>query len=378
VSIFDVRHQPRAHWLIQRALAGDRLPHAYIFHGPDGVGKETFAIGLARLLLCASPRERDVSSIPELADWSGPARDACGECEDCRAARAETHPDLHLIYRQLNRYHPDPVVRERKALDLGVDVVRHFVIDSVGAKPARGRAKVFIIREADRITPAAQNALLKTLEEPPPTTFLILLVASLDRLLETTYSRCQLIPFAPLPTPFVAQRLGELRPELPAAQAEFLARLAQGSLGAARQYAEDDIGQYHERLIRTLSDLSSAAACDVATEIIDDAKSLGKRYRERDPDASDTEGQRRGLKVLLSLMAAWYRDRMLASSAAPELVATTSPAAVLAEPRARLAPMQSADAIGAIATAERQLDLNANVQLCLESLLFKLARLTER
>lgn len=377
MSIFDVRHQPRAHWLIQRALAGDRLPHAYIFHGPDGVGKEAFAVGLAHLLLCSSPRDREVSSIPELSDWRGPARDACGECDDCRAARADTHPDLHLIYRQLNRYHPDPVVRERKALDLGVDVVRHFVIDSVGAKPARGRAKVFIIREADRITPAAQNALLKTLEEPPPTTFLILLVASLDRLLETTCSRCQLIPFAPLPTSFVAEKLGELCPALPAAQAEFIARLASGSLGAARQYAEDDVGSYNERVSATLSDISSAAVCAVAKEIIDDAKSLAKRHRERDPDISDTEGQRRGLKVLFSLMASWYRDRMLASSTVEELVTHAGPAAVLTEPRTRLTPMQSADAIGAIATAERQLDLNANVQLCLESLLIHLARLTE-
>ena len=71
MSVFDVRHQPRAHRLVQRALAGDRVPHAHIFHGPDGVGKGSFAIGLAHLLICPHPREADVASLPEFEGWTG-------------------------------------------------------------------------------------------------------------------------------------------------------------------------------------------------------------------------------------------------------------------------------------------------------------------
>ena len=376
MSIFSVRHQPKAHHLIQRALAGDRIPHAYIFHGPDGVGKETFAVQMANLLLCPHPRDVDDSSDAAWSGWSDRVRDACGECEDCRAVRAETHPDLHAIYRQLNRFHPDTAVRNRKALDLGVDVIRHFVIDRVGAKPARGRAKVFIIRQADRITPAAQNALLKTLEEPPATTFMILLVSSLERLLATTYSRCQVIPFAPLPRDFILETLSELRSELTSEQAAFIAEVAQGSLGVALQHADDELSAHNSRIVSMLAQLDSARAIGAARELIEGAKALGGQFRKRDPDISDTEAQRQGLKTLLCLMAAWYRGAMHRALGTAHSAA--GPRSVDAPPErgTRLHPEAAADAISTISTAERQLDLNANVQLCLEALLFKLARLT--
>jgi DNA polymerase-3 subunit delta' len=346
--------------MIQLALAGDRLPHAYIFHGPDGVGKESFAVALAGLLLCPTPRpaEAETASRPELKDWTGPARDACGTCDDCRAVQADTHPDLHRIYRQLNAFHPDPAVRNRKALDLGVDVIRHFVIDAVGAKPARGRAKVFILREADRITTAAQNALLKTLEEPPATTFLILLVSSLERLLPTTFSRCQLVPFAPLPQDFVAERLQAFRPELEPEAVVWTARLAEGSLGRALQYVDDGILGLRDRILGPLEKIAEATDPSLVKDWMDAAQALGAAYRRREPDASDTEGQRQGLQVLLSLVSAWYRDALHSAAGRPD-----------AGPKAA----SCADAIHALSTAERQIGLNANVQLCLESLVFRLA-----
>lgn len=347
--------------MIQRALSGNRVPHAYVFHGPDGVGKEAFATAFAQLLLCPHPRsaETDLRKRSELADWTGPAMDACGECDDCRAVRADTHPDLHRIYRQLNAFHPDTAVRNRKALDLGVDVVRHFVIDAVGAKPARGRAKVFIIREADRITTAAQNALLKTLEEPPATTFLILLVSSLERLLPTTFSRCQLLSFSPLPQDFVAQQLRELRPELEDDAITYVAQLADGSLGLALQYVDDGIPAIRDRIVTPLERLDAAGGSTVVKDWMESAKALGAACRRRDPDISDTESQRQGLNVLLSLASAWYRDRLRSAARKAE----TAPRATLC-----------ADAISAINTAAQQIELNANVQLCLEALIFRLAR----
>ncbi len=250
-------------------------------------------------------------------------------------------------------------MRNRKALDLGVDVVRHFVIDAVGAKPARGRAKVFVIREADRITTAAQNALLKTLEEPPATTFLILLVASLERLLPTTFSRCQLVSFSPLPQSFVAQRLRELRPELEDDAITYVAQLAEGSLGLAVQYVDDGILAVRELVVTPLERLDAAGGSTLVKEWMESAKALGAACRRRDPDISDTEAQRQGLNVLLSLASSWYRDRL--RSAATEAEAAVRAAVY-------------ADAISAINTAVQQVDLNANVQLCLEALVFRLAR----
>ena len=360
MSIFDIRHQPRAHKIVQRALSGDRLPHAYLFHGPEGVGKELFAMRMASILLCGERQTAAPPALEELQDvgidsWI----DACNACEDCRGVRNENHPDLHVIYRQLNRYHPDTQVRSRKALDMSVDVIRHFVIDAVGATPVRGRAKVFIIREADRITPAAQNALLKTLEEPPDTTFLILLVSSLDRLLPTTLSRCHLLPFGPLPESFVSEQVQAKKPELPAGSAALFARLSDGSLGTAMQFADDGIGEYHSKISQFLGALKSSAVVDSVKAFVDDAKTLGKLHSERDPDISDTEAQRRGLKELLSLVSSWYREQLrdLASSG------------IAAEPHA--------DAIERVARAERQLDQNANVQLCLEALLIDLSRMRQ-
>ena len=366
MSSFDVQHQDRAFGLVQRALFAERLPHAYIFHGPPGVGKETFALGLARALLC-----HDAATI-EGSDGQG-RLEACGRCRDCDTCRAGTHPDLHLIYRQLIKYHDDPTVRKRKGLDLGVDVIRQFVIDKVGSKPMQGRAKVFIIREADRITTQAQNALLKTLEEPPGTTFLILLVASLDRLLPTTRSRCQLIPFAALPDAFIADKLGELVPDVSPDRAKQIARFSQGSLGLALQHAQDGLDQYNARLVDTLLELPGRTVADVVERLTEEAKALGGGYRRRDPEITETEALRRGLKTLLLLAATWYRDLLHTACGSTGLLANVTRADTLAA--AAVTPDQAAEAIKHLTTAEAELDLNVNVKLCLDNLVIHLTTL---
>ena len=103
MSIFDVQHQERAHRIIQRALASERMPHAYLFAGPEGVGREMLATRLAGILLCSSPIRRPIPEGIGGLHNLGEGRDACGECQDCRLVAAGTHPDLFLIYRQINR-----------------------------------------------------------------------------------------------------------------------------------------------------------------------------------------------------------------------------------------------------------------------------------
>ncbi len=364
---FDVEHQDRAYGLVQRALFAERLPHAYIFHGPHGVGKETFALGSARVLLCHQCETRP-------GPGGRPLLEACGRCTDCHTCRAGTHPDLHLIHRQLLKYHPEADVRKRKGLDLGVDVIRHFVIERVGTKPVQGRAKVFIIREADLMNTAAQNALLKTLEEPPNTTFLILLVSSLDELLPTTRSRCQLIPFATLPEDFIAQRLGRLLPDMPDDRARQLARLAQGSLGLAVQYAQDRLEECNARLVGTLGQLPTLTVAEVTERLAEEAKTLGECYAQRDPDITDTEATRRGLKALLFLAAAWYRDLLHAGCGSTALVTNVGQADELGAAARRCPSDQAISAIGHLSAAERELDLNVNTKLCLDNLVIHLEK----
>ncbi len=356
-------------------MGSDRIPHAYIFHGPDGVGKEMFALRLAKTLLCEKAVDLPASEIAGFDDWDGTLRDACGKCRSCHLADVENHPDLHLVYRQLNAHHPDALIRNRKALQMGVEVVRHFVIDSVGVSPACGKAKVFIIREADLITDQAQNALLKTLEEPPDTTFIILLANSLDRLLITTRSRCQVVGFVPLPTDFVAQKVRNRFSEIAEDEARLYAALAQGSLGKALQYATDDLSGFNSELASVITGINRGNASAAAGKILNFAKEKSALYRERNPELSDTAAQRQAMRVVFVLMATWFRDCLHTMAGMSDLIANSALIPLLQSACNRFSLETSSEAIGYVVTAERQLDLNTNTQLCVESLCFKLAAL---
>jgi DNA polymerase-3 subunit delta' len=282
---------------------------------------------------------------------------------------------MHLIYRQLNREHPDPTIRKRKGLDIGVDVLRHFVIDRVGLTATRGRAKVFIIREADRITPAAQNALLKTLEEPPGATVLVLLVSALDRLLPTTLSRCQIVRFDPLPQEFTRTKLAELLTDTPAEQLEWYASCCEGSLGLALQRAGDGWFELNKRMIEALGTLGAGTIAGTVKSWTEESKGLGAAYRKRDADITDTEATRRGLKAMFFLAATYYADVLRVASGAESTLVNAASSAQITQVAKHIDAERAADAISRITQAERHLDLNANTQLVVETLLNDLANL---
>ncbi|UCE61153.1 MAG: DNA polymerase III subunit [Phycisphaerales bacterium] len=373
MSLTEVKHQGPAQRTLQRALCGDRVHHAYIFHGPDGVGKEVLANGLAQVLLCSSPVTNELGSDDAQTVGVDSLRVGCGKCDDCRMVAAKSHPDLHLVYRQLNREHPDSTVRKRKGLEISVDVMRYFVIERVGLRSARGLAKVFIVREADRITRQAQNALLKTLEEPPGRTVLILLVRSLDRLLPTTLSRCQVVRFDPLPIEFVRGKLGELLPDLPPEQVEWYARCSEGSLGLAHERAGDKWYELNQRIVNILSALSGRTISEAIKTWTEESKDLGAGYRKRDPDITDTEATRRGLKAIFQLGATWYGDLLRCRDDNSPMLVNATHKAHIEEAAKRVDPQRVASIISRIVQAERQLDLNAYAPLVLETLLSDLA-----
>ena len=175
-SIFD---QPSAVETLRRAYAAGRMPHAMIFSGPVGVGKGTTARALAALWLC----ERAHRSPPP----SGTR--PCGTCDSCLAIEAGSHPDEHVITKELIRYHDK--TGKSKGVDLSIHVIRPEVVAKAALKPVMGQGKVFVIEQAELMNGPAQNALLKTLEEPAGRTLIVLLTAAPGWLLPTIRSRCQ-------------------------------------------------------------------------------------------------------------------------------------------------------------------------------------------
>jgi len=374
MPLADIHYQTNAHRQLQRALSQGRMAHAYIFHGPDGVGKEMFARALAQLLLCdnpvdvspAKPADADIQTI----------RQGCGKCQECDSVSHDAHPDIHLVYRQLIREHPDTTLRKRKALELGVDVIRHFIVEQAAFTPLRGQVKVFMIREADRMTIAAQNALLKTLEEPPGATHIILLTTDLARLLPTTLSRCQVLPFDPLPDAFVRQTLSETQLDLPQDHADWYARLAGGSIGTAVIACSDHQYEMNNQLIDQLVTLNAQNSNRITLAWIDESKKISSRFRQRDPDISESEATRRGLLLLIKLTATWYNDilHLLAEDEAG--LTNTHRHNELLQICRRSQIDHAIEAIHRCNLAEFHLQRNANTQLSIETLINDLARLS--
>jgi len=188
----------RAKRTLASAARSGRVHHAWIFHGPAGVGKRTCAEAFGLALLDATTRVE-----------SGEGGDVLVSDEGSRARRlagAGVHPDLHVVTKELARFSDDASVRSRKLMSIPKEVLVERVIGPASrSASARGldgagalATKVFIVDEAELMADAGQNALLKTLEEPAPGTVLILVTSSESRLLPTIRSRCQRVAFGPL------------------------------------------------------------------------------------------------------------------------------------------------------------------------------------
>ena len=191
VDIEDVVGHDRAIEILQQAIKSERIHHAWVFQGPLGVGKFTLACAFGALLL-------DQSAAPNMAG----VIQADPGSETRRLIRAGTHPDLHVVTKELARFSDDARVRGAKLMNIPLDVLRSRVLEPAALAPSVPRgaraSKVFIIDEAELIDLNGQNALLKTLEEPAPGTVIILVTSQAERLLPTIRSRCQRVAFSPL------------------------------------------------------------------------------------------------------------------------------------------------------------------------------------
>lgn len=382
VRFRDICHQDRAIGLLRRRLASGRVPHALLFEGPEGVGKERTALALAARLMCQA------ESLASEAD-------ACGACPSCVLFSRCGHPDFLVVERSLFRQHPDPRVRRTRGLFLTVDLVRHFVIDSAGLAPSLGRRRVFVIRDAERMNDAAQNALLKTLEEPPPLTALILITSAPDRLLATIRSRCQRVAFGWLPAGFVAERLRADRCE--PAEAALLAELAQGSLSVAQRWrqlgllarvpdvaetlargAEADPESFGKQMVAAAEEITKSArraASESEEEDVESDEESREEPAEESGGASRSKSrsgasdeQRQALKLMLLLVASVLRAALLRRTGTAGALGDFPAGPAVAGLAARLDADRLSDGIRAVAEAERMIDRNVSGQLACERL----------
>lgn len=247
--------QERAIDQLRAAVASRRVHHAWVFHGPQGVGKFTVARAFAAMLL--DPASAEGRWEPRLDSDVG------------QLARAGAHPDLHVITKELARLSDDRSIRERMLTTIPKEVIEEHLIRKVALAPAlRGgglAAKVFIVDEAELLdrSPAAapvQNAILKTLEEPPERTVIILVTSSVDRLLPTIRSRCQRVAFHPLHPSALAAWLDDRHAELSSEDRAWLDVVAGGSPGQVEQAIATGMVAWRTVLEPLVKDLCAGAA----------------------------------------------------------------------------------------------------------------------
>lgn len=249
----------------RRRLARGRLASTYLFVGPAGVGKRSFALKLAQALLCREHDEKDL--------------DCCGRCPSCVQVAANTHPDLLLVARPPERAEIPVALligsKERR--------MQEGLCHDIGLKPFMGGRRIAIIDDADHLNEEGANCLLKTLEEPPPRSVMILIGTSADRQLPTIRSRSQIVRFAPLEPELAAGLLMEEGLAADRREALVLAERSGGSLQKARHLADEALWDFRRQLYDALAQypLASVALAKAVSAFVDAAGKEAPPRRER-------------------------------------------------------------------------------------------------
>ncbi len=339
---WDVIGQERAVAVLRRAVAGEgKLAHAYLFVGPERVGRATTARRFAQALNCSAEGERP-----------------CGDCRSCRLIAEDKHPDVEWLT-------VGGVCEESEHRDHSADGSRDIRIcqvrrlERVVSRTAfEARYRVVIVDPAEALTTDAAKAFLKTLEEPAPNVVLVLITAREEALRETVRSRCRRVAFSGVPRAAIDAALRErwrAEPE----RASRLARLAQGRLGWAVAALKD------ERLLiereRTIDDIESLLASGF-NERFAYAGSLGARY-SRNSGTVHTN---------LDVWRDWWRDVLLTAAGQEELAGATERLDTLRSHAAQYGVAGAVQALVAVTDGRRHLEEHASPTLALEVMLLEL------
>ncbi|MCH8029665.1 MAG: DNA polymerase III subunit delta' [Candidatus Dadabacteria bacterium] len=316
---------------LSAAARGGRASHAYIFSGPEGVGKKLVALAFAKALNCKG----------------GGCAEEGEQCGSCSKIERGIHPDVFVV--------------EYKGLkDIKVEQIREEVAERVQRSPFEGLTKVAVVDEAHRMNRGAQNAFLKTLEEPPRDTVIILLTSQLNRLLPTIRSRCQVIEFAPLRDEEIIGALTE-RGDVSDADARVTASLTGGSLGKALRF-DQKLQSFRRDVLGAICELDPDSAGDV----------LG--FVEGLPKTSSKEDTEK-LGFLFDFVSLLIQDVMrIKLGFGEEELANTDMVSYAKTIAARMDMDAVLEKRAAVESARRAvLYTNANKQIALENFVIKMA-----
>jgi DNA polymerase-3 subunit delta' len=333
----------RAKQLLRRMLAERRVPNGMIFAGEEGVGKKLFAIELAKALNCRAPR----------------GIEACDHCAACLRARFDLPPadDAEANKGLIWSEHADLALVRAPGRAILVQQIRELERET-NFRPYEGKARVFLVEDADKLNEASSNAFLKTLEEAASTSYLILLTSRPAALLPTIRSRCQMVRFAPLEAGEIEEHLARQR-KASADEARLRARLARGSLGRALSLNIDDYRQQRETMLGVLEALTLKPNRTHLLRVAEDL-SDARRKDEYEP----------GLETLETLV----HDLWLISSGAPdEQVVNDDLRARLAGISARTPARRAARWLSQIEELRRQLTVNINRKIATDALFLAMA-----
>jgi DNA polymerase-3 subunit delta' len=359
----DIFCQEKAISAIQSAFAADKVAHAYIFAGSDGVGKFTTAKEFAKLLLCKNPVKR------------GDFTDSCGDCESCRLFDAGSHADFEHVYKELVKFTRDGKDKDTP-VDFPTDVVREFLIEKVSLKPALSTRKVFILSEVEKLNNVSQNCLLKVLEEPPSYCCIILVCTRPDKLLPTIRSRCQILRFGPVAEDKIIEILRQTG--IGEKQAKFFARLTDGSLGLAGTYsqlelAEANIYKTKTDIVNTLADFEYKNALELAETIQKQSKDIAAIWTKLAAATSEKDIKRKSTAIILQTIISAFHDAMLANVAAGEKIVNFDQPEQIKKIARRFDAEQAAQKIAECFKAFQYIEASVNEKLILEQLLLNLA-----
>ncbi len=311
--------------LLARSIKSGHISHAYLFTGPEGVGKTTLARVFAQALLCEGEEP------------------SCGECRSCRHVAAGVHPDMRLVEPQEGL--------------LRVEQVRE-VTREVSRRPVEARRRVFILTHMERAHPAAANALLKTLEEPPAHVVIILTAPAEEAILSTLVSRCRVMALRPVPEEEIRRALEERWGE-PPERARLLARLSGGRPGWA---------------IRAREDEAFWALRDTAFDLVATFAQNGTRWVRLEAAEQWSRADREKRETLLSLLQLIYRDTLVIQEGEPDAIRNVDKEEVLAEWAERFPRDKVREFIRRLMDVQQYMQKNINVRLALDVLFLSAPR----